>query len=266
MALNVSGSSAADSFWFLWSRIPWWALLLVQVGGAVAAASMTARVNSAGGWGANWPTLVAALCILVIPATSGLDKRYHSWKTTSEDSWIVLLRHYLTPACDEMRRIAAAAPTEANGAMAHLQKSILSAASMLCGPRGSGLRAILFESKGTKMTQALNACGERSDRTFSNDRRDPAGKTAWTNALTCTAHVFNDLSDEAKSPKGYDTTQVRPYRSFMTCGIRRKTGEIVGMINVDSPEVDAFSSVDAVLLQTLADLLAVGYALSARRT
>ena len=78
------------------------------------------------------------------------------------------------------------------------------------------------------------------------------GITGWV-AQTGEPLLVNDVSRE---PRHYSLEEVKDTRSELAVPIKLK-GEIIGVLDVQSVELDAFSQDDIFILQTLADQLAV---------
>lgn len=71
--------------------------------------------------------------------------------------------------------------------------------------------------------------------------------------------MFDDLV--AKPPTGFTRSSTTNYETFITVGVVHG-GRVYGMLNIDAPEVGQLGETDLKLATLLANLLAMGNALS----
>jgi hypothetical protein len=202
----------------------------------------------------------AVIPIWLLLHKNWLEKKVADQRTDEKAELIALIRSYLSPCIDMLPEVAR--PNgEGKEALAQVRQTLLSTVQQICGPSGSTVRAVWFEAKGQTMSPRDWIGGEcNSTRKFTNHSKDTAGQTAWATAKTALPKRYPDLSKEA--PTGFVRGANSKYRTFITCGVLGANDEVIGMLNVDAPDANGLTEIDAMIVGVCAKLLSAAYCLS----
>jgi len=214
-----------------------------------------------------WPVVATAAGVIavVIPLWLQFHRRWvikdlAEESTTEQAELVGWAKGYLTPVIEALPQVAAGGES-GRAALASIRSTILGTLQAICGPTGVSVRAVWFEVSGQTLAPkewSGGVCNTR--RRFVRRAADIAGTAAWEIAATGLPVLYTDVIEAP--PEGYERGANSTYKTFITCGVLGPGDEVLGMINVDAPNVDDLTDIDATIVGVSAKVLGVAYSLS----